>query len=225
MADKKIQDYRALYGALSLLLVGLVLSFQCIFYLRDDEFSKEIIRARWLWEIVLNIQILSLAFMWFSHHNRILFSRGRWRVRAILNFAAGFVAVGTPAAIMLVAAMFDWYRYPPDPGFPKLLIITAISFWLAAIFSFEVLNSFLRPRRRGKQDQGEARVGFAAKYDFFRRRWPAILTAVFLAGNELFNNDIALILATFLCFLQGALTYYHKALKPPYYETEAYNAG
>ncbi len=225
MADKKIQDYRALYGALSLLLVGFVLSFQCIFYLRDDEFSKEIIRARWLWEIVLNIQILSLAFMWFSHHNRILFSQGRWRVRAILNFTAGFVAAGTPAAIMLVAAMLDWYRYPPDPGLPKQLIIKGIYAWLAIIFSSEVIGNFLRPRRRGKQNQSKTRVVFTAKYDFFRRRWPAVLAAIFLAGNELVINDTGIILATFLCFLQGAVTYYRKALKPPYYETEAYDAG
>ena len=224
MAVKKIQDYRALYGALSLLLVGLILSFQFIFYLRDDDFSKEIIRARWLWEIVLNGQILCLAFMWFSHHNRILFSHGRWRVRAILNFVAGFVAVGTPGAIMFVAALFDWYRDPPDPGMPKFMLVIAMSSWLAVRFSTQAIHKYSR-LRRAQQSQSNAQVDIPAKHDFLYRNWPAILAAVFLASNELFSNDIGLVFATFLCFLQGAMTYYLKAKKPPYYETEAYDAG
>lgn len=224
MANKKIQDYRALYGALSLVLIGLVLSFQFIFYLRDDDLSKEIVRARWHWEIVLNIQILCFAFMWFSHHNRILFSRGRWRVRAIVNFILGFVMVGAPTVIMLVAAILDWYHFPPDPGLPKFLLTIVISAWLTVVLGAALIKTFFPPRRKN-HDRSKGSAASTATGGFLYRYWPGMLAAIMVAGNEMTAGDVGLVLAVFLCFLQGASTYYIKAKKPPFYKIEAQDAG
>ena len=224
MSDGKIKDYRALYGALALVLIGLVLSLQSILYLHDDYFGREILTARWLWEIVLNIQILCFAFMWFSHHNRILFSHGRWRARAIMNFLIGFGAVSIPAVLMLLSAGFDWYRNPPSADTPKLLIGIAAVIWLISNFGVPTVQRFLLMHWKKRQPIKEP-TGSGAHNGFMFRHWPAALAVALLAANDFIGYEIGFFMAPFLCFLHGAVVYYVKAFKAPHYESEPRDAG
>lgn len=212
-----------MYGALALVLIGLVLSLQSILYLHEDYFGREIFTARWHWEIVLNIQILCFAFMWFSHHNRILFSHGRWRARAILNFLIGFGAVGMPAALMIMSASLDWYRNPPGSDVPKYLIGIAAMIWLVSNFLIPAIQKFALSRRK---ISGRSREpgGLLLVRAFLLRHLPAALAAVLLLANDFIGFEIGYIMAPFLCFYHGAIVYYRKAFKLPHYEIEAPNA-
>lgn len=219
MPQGKVKDYRALYGALALVFIGLVLSLQSVLYLHDDYFGRDILTARWHWEIVLNIQILCFAFMWFSHHNRILFSRGRWRARAILNFVIGFGAVGIPAVLMFLSASMDWYRNPPGPDVPKYLIGVAAVIWLISNFLIPGIQKFYLARRKNLQRDSEL-AGQHIIATFFLRHLPAVLATVLLLCNDFIGYEIGYIMAPFLCFLHGAIVYYRKAFKVPHYDIE-----
>lgn len=219
MPRGSIKDYRALYGALALALIGAVLSLQSVLYLHDEYFGREILTARWHWEVVLNIQILCFAFMWFSHHNRILFSRGRWRARAILNFAIGFGAVGMPVFLMLLSATMDWYRNPPGPDAPKYLIGVAAVLWLVSNFLIPGLQKLILVHRKNTRQSREP-AGQQMIIAFLLRHSPAALAAVLLLCNDIIGYEIGYIMAPFLCFLHGAIVYYLKAFKVPHYETE-----
>lgn len=212
--DKLIKDYRAMYGAIALILIGAVLSLQSILYVNIDFFGRDIIRARWHWELMLNIQILCFAFMWFSHHNRILFSSGKWRVRAITNFLIGFGAVGLPIFLTILGAVMDWYRTPPGPDVSKFMIRLAVGMWLLSNFvmpGFQAL--FFRPDRikTHRQNNVFARV----------RHIPAVLMIILLLANTYLPGNLGYVAAPFLCFLHGGLVYLEKALRPPPYDRSA----
>ena len=224
MLHRKIRDYRALYGALALGLTGLVLTLQSILYLHGDYYGREILTARWHWEIVLNIQILCFAFIWFSHHNRILFSRGRWRARAIINFVISFCAVGIPAFLMLFSASMDWYRNPPGTDVPKYMIGIAAAIWLFSNFLVPAIQKIILERwKQPKQAGSSGDASLLSRLMF--RHWPAAMAAFLLLANDIIGYEVGFIMAPLLCFLHGAIAYYIKAFKVPYYEIEVRDAG
>lgn len=208
---KRIKDYRALYGAISLFLIGLILSFQSLIYVNMDHYGADLITARWHWEIVLNIQILCFAFIWFSHHNRILFADGWWKVRAILNFLVSFGAVGMPAMLTILGAWNDWYRDPPGQDVTMYMIRIAIYIWVASNILLplvlKVLSKGVSLRMPGGLTISKAVIA-------------ALMVSLFLLNNSLPLN-LGYYAAPFLCFLHGALTYVEKSLQVPYYDRGA----
>ncbi len=212
---KRIKDYRALYGAISLFLIGMVLSFQSLLYVNMDYFGPELTTARWHWEIVLNIQILCCAFIWFSHHNRILFSSGWWKVRAILFFLVSFGAVSMPALLTFLGAWNDWYRNPPGPEMSKYMIRIAVYIWVASnIFLPIVLKLIARDFSLGKNHL----LGLS-------KIITAIVMVVLFVLNAHLPFNLGYYAAPFLCFLHGALTYVEKSLQVPYYDRGVAHSG
>lgn len=205
---KRIKDYRALYGAISLFLIGLILSFQSLIYVNMDRYGADLITARWHWEIVLNIQILCFAFIWFSHHNRILFAEGWWKVRAILNFLVSFGAVGMPAMLTILGAWNDWYREPPGQDVTMYMIRIAIYIWVASNILLplvlKILSKGLSLTMPGALTISKAVIA-------------ALMVSLFLLNDSLPLN-LGYYAAPFLCFLHGALTYVEKSLQVPYYD-------
>ncbi|MBO6505280.1 MAG: hypothetical protein JJ850_09825 [Kordiimonadaceae bacterium] len=205
---KRIKDYRALYGAISLFLIGLVLSFQSLIYVNMDYFGAELTTARWHWEIVLNIQILCCAFIWFSHHNRILFSEGWWKVRAILHFLVSFGAVCMPAILTVLGAWNDWYRNPPGPEMSKYMISIAIYIWVGSNLILPVLLRLIARDVSVKKIQPLSIAKLVT----------AVVMLVLFAMNDYLPFNLGFYGAPFLCFLHGAITYVEKSLKVPYYD-------
>lgn len=208
----KIKDYRALYGALALALIGFVLSLQSFLYVNIDLYGTDIITARWHWEVVLNIQILCFAFMWFSHHNRILFAKGRWKARAILNFLIGFAAVGMPITLTILGAWMDWYRTPPGPEVSKIMIQVAVYIWLFSNIVVPALQS-VALRKDVRDEPKVPKFGPA-------RHTPGVLMLALLLLNDYLPLNLGYVAAPFLCFLHGALVYAEKAMRLPPYERE-----
>lgn len=210
--NARIRDYRALYGAIALTLIGAVLSLQSTLYLNIDNYGVEIIRARWHWEIVLNIQILCFAFIWFSHHNRISYAEGRWKARAIVNFLIGFGAVGMPLFLTILGTYMDWYRSPPEVETAKYMIRVAVYIWFASNFAVPLIQSLMLKKKRAPSTKG-LRFGLV-------RHAPAFLAVLFLLMNKHLPHNLGYAVTPFLCFAHGALVYVEKAFRNPPYERE-----
>ncbi|MCJ9429712.1 hypothetical protein [Kordiimonas marina] len=204
----RIHDSRAFIGALALLIVGTILSLMVAFYLLPGVFGREIFIARWWWEIVLNLQILCLAFMWFCHHERIIQASGLWRLRAIGNFLVGIISVSYPIGVMLVSAWFDWFRHAPSEHTVLIVMIAGISLW--------VFGDFLMPvfYRMALGPEGRTALLAAAgdkHLRWFRNFWPTYILVGCLGYATVCGGLLALIPIPILMYMQGAIPYLRKA--------------
>lgn len=196
-------------GGMAMMIIGAILSLMMAFFFLPEIFGEGNLVSRWWWEIVLNLQILCLAFMWFCHHNRILYATGWWRFRAILHFGTGVVSVSYPLGIMLISAYLDWFRETPPVGEVYALVIGCIALWAIGNFVVPVIAWLMVKTEAGQQK--------AARATSFRPRiwvltfWPTLL-ALLLALFIKYTGSVGLsTLLPVLLYLQGALPYFRKA--------------
>lgn len=178
------------------------------FYLLPDVFGEEALTARWWWEIVLNLQILSFAFMWFCHHNRLVLSRGRWRFRAVSHFVTGVVSVSYPVLLMLISAYMDWFRAPPPQSQVYTLIFAGTALWAVGTFVMPILHWLVV--RHETDGQVKPVLGTGSK-TWLQTYWPTIVGLV-VAGVEIERGGlVGFTLLPMLMYLQGALPYFAKS--------------
>lgn len=195
-------------GAIAMVIIGAILSLMVAFYLMPDVFGEKALLSRWWWEIVLNLQILCYALMWFCHHNRIVQSAGWWRLRAVSNFMVGMVSVSYPAGILLVSAWMDWFRTPPPEEQVYVIMLAGIGLWAFGAFVMPVLNwAFVRHEQN-------PRVAMPLGPD--PRAWLGAfgptLVAILVAAFEWWRGGLAnFALLPLLMYFQGALPYFQKA--------------
>ncbi len=204
---QKIKDYRALYGALALTIVGVFLSFNSLVHVNGDAFDTSILSQRWYWEILLNVQILCFAFMWFSHHNRIAYASGKWRARAVVNFMVSMMAVGLPVIMLVLGAYYDWYRNPPSQETTKLIVRVAVYIWLVSNFAVPTVQAIIFHKAK-KPSRILSHLGIT-------RHLVAVLMIVLLVCNDYLPVNLGYASAAFLCCFHGALAYVEKAFRPP----------
>lgn len=203
-----IKDSRAFLGALALLIVGVIMAFKVGFFFAPDIFGTGMLTSRWWWEIVLNLQILCLAFMWFCHHDRIVQSGGRWRIRAIVNFLVGMVSVSYPAMLLILGAYLDWFRDTPPESSVMLLMLGAIALWAAGSFIMPIVTTMLV----GKENlgPGSARLGLNPKA-WVQTFWPSFVVALIIFLEALRGSERLYMFVPIFMYLQGALPYLKKA--------------
>lgn len=210
---QRIIDIRSFFGALSLLIVGLLISIGNMFYFNLDYFGPDVFMARWWWEILLNFQILCYAFMWFAHHNRIMLSDGRRKRRAIIGFLLGIFAVSGPLILLAVGAYSGWFTNPSSENSIVFVHYIFVGFW--------VLISWVMP---GLQALFSGAV-FSVQQTFFQRvwlwwrtYWIGILMIVLMIVGELSDYTFVYVLTPFLGYLQGALSYLKKSFRMSVYD-------
>ncbi|NVJ97202.1 MAG: hypothetical protein HWE25_03560 [Alphaproteobacteria bacterium] len=203
-----IQDSRAFLGAMAMVIIGIILSLMVAFYMLPEVFGKKALMARWWWEIVLNLQILCYAFMWFCHHNRIVHSSGWWRLRAVSHFIVGMISVSYPAGILLISAMMDWFRVPPSPTQVYITMIAAVALWAFGAFIMPIVNWVMV---RGQADDHTNIAATARVKRALKTFWPTL--ALFALGIcEWSRGGLAgFALMPLLMYIQGALPYFAKA--------------
>jgi len=205
---RRIFDSRAFIGALALLIVGMILSIMVAFYLLPDVFGREMMVARWWWEIVLNLQILCLAFMWFCHHERIIQASGLWRLRAIGNFLVGIVSVSYPIGVLLISAWLDWFHHEPSAHTVFFVMLAGMSLWvfgdLLTPFLYRVL---LGPKGRAALDAASGKK----RLRWLRNYWPAYILFACLGYAVIFNAKWAVVPIPMLMYVQGSIPYLRKA--------------
>ncbi|WP_286828651.1 MULTISPECIES: hypothetical protein [Kordiimonas] len=204
----KIHDSRALMGGLAMMIIGAILSMMMAFYLLPDVFGEEALVSRWWWEIVLNLQILCLAFMWFCHHNRIIFSRGWWRMRAIVHFITGVVSVSYPVGIMLISAYMDWFREAPSERQVYLLMLGGVALWAVGNFVVPIIV-WLMARPSARSDDASP-LKFRP-HIWLMAFWPTLSALVIGIIVWWQQGGAVSILVPILLYLQGALPYFRKA--------------
>lgn len=204
----RIKDSRAFLGALALLIVGVIMAFKVGFFFAPEIFGDGMLTSRWWWEIVLNLQILCLAFMWFCHHERMVQSEGRWRLRAIVNFIVGVISVSYPVMLLLIGAYLDWFRdIPPEKSVITLMLL-AIGLWAVGAFVMPILTTLLV----GRENLGEGGMHLGLKPSaWLRAFWPSFVVALIIAFGVLQNSEALYMFVPLFMYLQGALPYLHKA--------------
>jgi len=202
----RIKDSRAFLGALALLIVGVIMAFKVGFFFAPEIFGDGMLTSRWWWEIVLNLQILCLAFMWFCHHDRMVQSEGRWRLRAIVNFIVGVISVSYPVMLLLIGAYLDWFRETPPEQSVITLMLLAIGLWAVGVFVIPIFTTLLV----GQKNLGESSLGFNPSA-WLRAFWPSFIVVLIIAYGALQKSEALYMFVPLFMYLQGALPYLHKA--------------
>jgi hypothetical protein len=207
----RITDYQAFLGGVALIITGLVLFLKTVIYINIENYGSETIRARWLWELALSLQILSFAFMWAAHHGRVTAATGRWRRRTIIHAALGLGAVSMPMFLIIMAAFLDWFLYPPSADTIKSIIHVAVIFWAFSNVLIPLILGIIY--RNGVWMLIADRGLFLAVAFLFKQYWPGILMVAGIVFSVTQNNNVGYILAPLLGYFQGSHAYFSKAFR------------
>ncbi|WP_262689930.1 hypothetical protein [Kordiimonas aestuarii] len=204
----KIQDSRAFLGALALLIVGVIMAFKVGFFFAPHIFGDGMLTSRWWWEIVLNLQILCLAFMWFCHHDRIVQSKGRWRLRAIINFVVGMISVAYPVMLLVIGAYLDWFRTTPPESSVVALMLVGLALWAVGSLIIPIFTTLLV----GHKNVGKAGESLGLRpFAWLTAFWPSCIVMLIIVFEAIRDSEILYMFVPVFMYLQGALPYLNKA--------------
>lgn len=190
--------------AIALMITGLIVAQMVAQYVTTTEMTQGLNRSRLWWEIVLNLQLLSVGMIWFSYSDRISVATGSVRRMHIIN--CGFVSLTAtmPTFFGVISASNNWFEMRPGTDVFVGLFLFGVSTWLVGI----LLQSLLyRSRRKAGKHPGHRR-GFW----FFS---PSIMLGVTALLDGLGGGILWLILTPILLYLQGAVPYLLKAFRAP----------
>lgn len=206
----KVTNYRALAGAISLLLVGIHLSVMSGFYFLMDKQSFEVFHTGWWWEIALNLQIVCYFLMFLCHQDRMR-SEDNWRrVRAWFRFIVTMLVVSVPSFLLIVAARGGWFDEPP--GHSQVVVFISVAFGLGVTAAYIIpfiLSMFLPSRKLVHMYIG--RPGIKGTFLYFT---PLFLLALLAGIEEARGGKMHLILWPFFAYLQAGLIYFWTAFNP-----------
>lgn len=191
-----------------MIIVGIVLSMMSSHYITSDAGDDGLIRSRWWWEIVLNSQILCVAFMWFTHIDRIKSAEGGMAIVKGFQLFAALVAILLPVWVALVAIAMDWFKTTPPLDSVHRMIVVALSAWALAWVANLLVTSLLlrkpvRPWFMRIPSWGGRMVCILP-----------LLAAVILVFVEYSRGgQLHYMYCPFLFFLQGAVPYLAKSVR------------
>ncbi|UTW60103.1 hypothetical protein KFE96_07275 [Kordiimonas sp. SCSIO 12603] len=126
MGIKRHSD-RGLLGAFGLLLTGVIVSYLVFQYFDfDGEAAPTTLRSRLQWELILNLQILSLACVWFFFVDYLEGFKGFRRQAMKLRIYLGYIMVLMPLWIVLTAVANNWFVVRATQTEIHILIVVVI---------------------------------------------------------------------------------------------------
>ena len=185
---------------------GITSSMSVSFF--NDLGEAGINRSRLWWEIVLNLQILCGALVWFSFVEQIKTAVGpRYYIR-LAQFFVALVAVLLPTLVGLAGIAMGWFENSPDLAALNGLIVVCLILWgmgVALPIAVQVATEgrwrmppFLLARHP---------VGLVLKVS-------PLLAAILLAVIEIAQGGVAHYLyGPFLLYMQGAMLYLVRAIR------------
>lgn len=109
----RINDGRSLFGAAALVITGAVLGIIAYPYYQFTEVGEPVTRSRWVWEILMNLQVLCLAFMWYCYTDKIKSSLGRRAILMRVRMLFSLLAVLLPFVVIMTSVMLGWFSQRP----------------------------------------------------------------------------------------------------------------
>ena len=205
-----VKESRALFGAFALIITGAILSSMAHQYFAGQYTGEAIVRSRSWWEIVLNLQVLCLAFMWFCYADRVRVSDKRRALVMRLRMVFGLVAVSVPFLIAVAAVYFGWFEKRPSVRMVDLIVCYMLFFWGVSA----CIPKFFALRAQG---------GSLSKREFFHKMrprsvWavaPAIAGLVVITLDGFWGVSTYYFLIPTLFYLQAAMPFLFRALGRP----------
>ncbi|WP_262694601.1 hypothetical protein [Kordiimonas aquimaris] len=193
-----LHDVRSLFGAIALIITGIILATMLYQYLNVVEGALS--RSRLWWEIVLNVQILSAAMMWFCYSDRIENSTGAVKRLQIIRLWFTIVTVLLPTFFGVAGVGFNWFEYEPSP--------LLISLFCAAVFLYWLLGLWVHMRvqkKRSNPNRPASGLFYAATYS------PIILLLLISVFDAPQGGVFWLYAIPVLTYIQGAMPFIVKA--------------
>ncbi len=108
-----VTDGRSLFGAAALIITGVVLGIIAYPYYQFDEVGEPVKRGRWVWEILMNLQVLCLAFMWYCYTDKIKSSSGKKATLMRVRMVFSLISVLLPFGVIMTSVMVGWFNERP----------------------------------------------------------------------------------------------------------------
>lgn len=198
----RISDGRSLFGGLALLITGVIVAMMVQHYVSSGESGAGITRSRLWWEVVLNLQILSVGMIWFCYSDRISDAQGPVRRLHILLCGFAILSALMPSILGAVSAANDWFSIRPGPQAFIGFFIFGVAFWLVTLVAQLWLLGMRS--RYAKRKRRKRHVAFYA---------PALTLAAIALVDAPSGGTTWLTMTPILLYLQGALPYLLKAIR------------
>ena len=124
-----VHDSRTLMGGCALMISGAILTSMLQLYFGSEYTDEGIVRSRWWWEIVMNLQVLSLAFMWFCYADRVSDNEGLKKRVMLVRLLFSLLIVLLPSWLALVSAYLNWFVERPSIEVIGNLIFIMLVIW------------------------------------------------------------------------------------------------
>ncbi|MBL4640038.1 MAG: hypothetical protein JKY57_05860 [Kordiimonadaceae bacterium] len=175
-----IRDSRAIFGAVAFLLTGAILSSMVYQYLAGEYTGAAIVRSRSWWEVVMNLQILSIAFVWFCYADRLQKREGKYKAVVMVRLFFGLLAVSVPLLIAVLSAFMGWFEVRPPAHIVDLILCVMVGFWAI---------STIIPRVVAVRAH-DGLVNFQAYWNYFRPKSLFSISPMIMAGLVLLTDFV-----------------------------------
>jgi len=194
-------------GGTALILVGAILTSMLQFYFADGYPAQGIVRSRWWWEIVLNIQILAVAFMWFCYVDRVADATGVRKRVMRLQMYFGLAVVLVPLWMALLSAYLNWFVVRPPIEIIDLFMCGLLGVWglIALLPRLMILNS------KSSQYQGVTLLSLLKPRAWYLLTPLYVLIAIWVVW-AIADNIIHYQYTPLLLYIQAAVPYFERGL-------------
>lgn len=201
-----VRESRALFGAIALTTTGAILSSMAHQYFAGEYTGEAIVRSRSWWEVVLNLQVLCLAFMWFCYADRVRSADPGRAFVMRLRMGFGMFSVVVPFNIAVLSVFLNWFEERPSLYAVDLLICFMMGFWLFST----VVPRLVKMKNRNQAFTAE-NLWLALKPRSIWFTLPAVGGCIILIADGFFGlSDLYFLLPT-LFYLQAAMPFLDKA--------------
>lgn len=190
--------------AVALLVTAVIVAQMVAQYVTTTAVDQALNRSRLWWEIVLNLQLLSVGMIWFSYSDRISVATGP--VRHLHIITCGFVSLTAimPTLLGAISASNNWFEIRPGPDVFVGFFVFGVTTWLVGL----LLQSILYWLRKKSMKRPGQRRGIL----FFL---PSIALGIIALVDGPGGGTLWFILTPIMLYLQGAMPYLMKAFRPP----------
>ena len=193
-------DHRSLLGAIALIITGFILADMLLHYLAATSGTGALSHSRLWWEVVLNLQILSAAMVWFCYSDRIEGSKGRIRTLQVVRRWFAIITVLLPSMLGAVGIQQNWFAEQPPTSYVWAFAAVVMLFWLTGL-----LIHYMVQRRRANKPKS---ASLTYRLLFLL---PAVSLVIVTLIDAPFGGQTWLLAIPVLTYIQGAMPFITKA--------------